>query len=184
MKILWPSFNLFLPVTLAVAVACGCQTPAEKKSRKLLSTLRLHLEATRNSTKAYERVPVYRAKPVWVNVEKVPFLTEGHVTRAQVRDVVGGFALSVELDHRGAALLEEYTTANRDRRLVIFCQFGDQLKDFRWLAAPVVSRRITDGVLTFTPDATRDEAEEIARGLNNVAKRVQGKWIDQEWIDR
>jgi hypothetical protein len=52
------------------------------------------------------------------------------------------------------------------------------LKDCRWLAAPVISHRIGDGVLVFTPDATREEAEEIALGLNNVAKKTH-TWIDK-----
>jgi hypothetical protein len=43
----------------------------------------------------------------------------------------------------------------------------------RWLAAPVIPRRISNGVLTFTPDASREEADLIAIGLNNVAKKVQ-----------
>ena len=32
-------------------------------------------------------------------------------------------------------------------------------------------------MFTFTPDATREECEEIAVGLNNVAKKVQ-LWPD------
>ena len=34
---------------------------------------------------------------------------------------------------------------------------------------PRIATRITDGVLAFTPDATRAEAERIVRGLNNAA---------------
>ena len=37
------------------------------------------------------------------------------------------------------------------------------------MAAPRIARRISNGVISFTPDATRDEAEQIAIGLNNVA---------------
>jgi hypothetical protein len=29
--------------------------------------------------------------------------------------------------------------------------------------------------LTFTPDATREEADQIVLGLNNVAEKIQGK---------
>ena len=41
----------------------------------------------------------------------------------------------------------------------------------RWLAAPRINKRIADGVLVFTPDATREEAEQIALGLNNLAQK-------------
>jgi len=37
------------------------------------------------------------------------------------------------------------------------------------LAAPLIQRRISDGVLSFTPDATRADTDEIALGLNNEA---------------
>ena len=45
--------------------------------------------------------------------------------------------------------------------------------ELRWLAAPILQQRIRDGLLVFTPDATREEAERIVRGLKNVAKTVQ-----------
>jgi preprotein translocase subunit SecD len=177
MKIRWNRFNIYLVVTLAAVAVCGCRTSGDINPKKLLSTLRLHLEVSRDGTKANEPVPVYRAQPVMINVEKAPFLTEANVAEAKVIDGVGGFALSIRFDRPGSALFEEYTTANHGRRIVVFSQFGDKIKDYRWLAAPVITRRITDGVFTFTPDATREEAEEIAFGLNNVAKKVQ-RWTD------
>jgi preprotein translocase subunit SecD len=111
-------------------------------------------------------------------VEKEPFLTEGHVSTASVVDVVGGFALSIQFNRQGAGVLEEFTVQNRSRRIAVFSQFGEKILDYRWLAAPVINHRIADGVFVFTPDATREEAEEIASGLNNVAKKVS-TWIDK-----
>ena len=173
-------FNTYLLVTLtAAAVAvCGCQSTGDKKPKNLLSTLRLHVEAGLDGTKASESVPVYREKPVWVNVEKLPFLTEANVASASVIDGVGGFALSIQFDHDGIVLLEGCTAANRGRRMAVFSQFGKEIKDYRWLAAPLINRRISDGILVFTPDATREEAEEIALGLNNVSKKVH-TWVDR-----
>jgi preprotein translocase subunit SecD len=113
-----------------------------------------------------------------VNVDKTPFLNESNVSGAKVVDVVGGFALRIQFDHAGTAMLEQYTVANRGRKIAVLSQFGEELKNLRWLAAPFISRRITDGVLLFTPDATREEAEEIALGLNNVVKKTQ-TWIDK-----
>jgi preprotein translocase subunit SecD len=165
--------NIYLVLLLALAAVCGCKTSEETDPKKLLSTFRLHLEASRDGTKANEPVPIYREKPVMINVEKQPFLTEGNVAEAKVIDVVGGFALRIRFDHAGTGLFEEYTIANRGRRIAVFSQFGAQIKDFRWLAAPIIAHRITDGVFTFTPDASREECEEIAVGLNNVAKKTQ-----------
>ena len=116
-------------MALAAAAVCGCQTSGENRPKKLLSTLRLHLEASRDGTKANEPVPIYREKPVMVNVEKTPFLTEADVAEAKVIDVVGGFALRIQFNHAGHRLLEEYTTANRGRRIAVFSQFGEEIKD-------------------------------------------------------
>ena len=44
------------------------------------------------------------------------------------------------------------------------------MKD-RWLGAPRVTHRIKDGVLIFTPDTDREEAEQIVLGLNNLAEK-------------
>jgi preprotein translocase subunit SecD len=180
MMIRWERFNIYLLVTVAVAAAvvCGCQSTAKQKPAKLLSTLRLHLGAGRDVARASRPVPVYRQNPIMINVEKEPFLSEGNVAEAKVIDVVGGFALRIRFDGAGTALLEQCTTANRGRKIAVFSQFGEEIKDSRWLAAPVIARRITDGVFTFTPDATREEAEEIALGLNNVAKKVR-IWNDK-----
>lgn len=41
----------------------------------------------------------------------------------------------------------------------------------RWLAAPLINAPISDGVLLFTPNTTRSEADAIALGLSNVVKK-------------
>jgi hypothetical protein len=75
----------------------------------------------------------------------------------------------VQMNPQGTRLLEQYSLAGRDKRAAIFSNF-DQV---RWLAAPKLSRRISDGVLVFTPDCTREEADRIVRGLNNLAKQIK-----------
>lgn len=160
-------FNIYLLLALvAVAASSGCKTFGKKKEA---STLRLHLEVNEDASGASSPVPVYRASPVYVNVEKQPFLNEATISKASVVDVMGGFAIFVQYDRKGSWLLEQYTTANKGKRMAIFSQFGE----VRWLAAPVITKRITDGALVFTPDATREEAERIVRGLNNVAKEMK-----------
>ncbi len=180
MMIRWDRFNIYLlgALVVAIAAACGCRSPEERQQRKLLSTLRLHVEASRDGTQADEAIPVYRAKPVWIRIAKTPVLTEANVSEAAVVDAVGGFALRIQFDHEGAMLLNQCTAMNRGRKIAIFSQFGKELRDARWLGAPVISRHITDGVLIFTPDATRTEAAEIALGLNNVHRKIR-TWVDR-----
>jgi len=179
MMIRWERFNTYLlaAVAAAAAVVCGCESTGKPGSKKLLSVLRLHVAASPDATGAQKTITVYRQNPVNISVEKQPFLSEGNVAEAKVIDVVGGFALSIKFDQLGTSLLEEYTAANRGRRIAVFTQFGEKIEHSRWLAAPVIGR-IADGVFTFTPDATREEAEQIALGLNNLARKVQ-KW--NEW---
>jgi preprotein translocase subunit SecD len=168
-------FNTYLCVILALAMTCGCQT-AESKRKKQVSTLEFHLEVRPDARESSERnieAKILRDHPITITVQKAPFLSEAYIKEVKVIEVTGGFALRVQFDKHGTWLLEEFTAENLGKRIAVLSQFGDQLKETRWLAAPMTSHRIPDGVLTFTPDATREEAEQIALGLNNVAKKVQ-----------
>jgi len=167
-------FNLYLIALLVLALAAGCATE-ERKRRHQPSKLDVHLEVPPDGTNLSEPVPIYRAKPVMVNVQREAFLTELHVKEAKVVDAVGGFAIQIQFDRQGTWLLEEFTNQYHGRRFAVHCDFGEQLKENRWLAAPIVSRGISDGVFIFTPDATREEAEQLVLGLNNVAREVQKK---------
>src|ERR1051325_3258877 len=159
MKIRGTAFNTLL-LWLAAALLAGCAASGGK-FKKEASTLRLHLEVTPDGTAHNAPVPIYRAHPVYVNVEKDPFLSEGYIQKAEVVNDLAGFSIRVQYEQKGAWLLENVTTANKGRRIAIFSQFGEA----RWLAAPILGQRITDGVLQFTPDASREEAERIVRGL-------------------
>lgn len=172
MKIRRLRFNLYLCVALAVFV--GCQTAARKRKHQP-STLRVHVQVHPDGTNMSEPVPIFRERPVMVNVDKIPALTEANVAEAKVVDAVGGFAIRLQFDRQGTWLLEQRSVEHRGQRFAIYCQFGPGLKESRWLAAPIVSRRIPDGVLVFTPDASRTEAEEIVLGLNNIARAVKKK---------
>jgi len=169
-------FNTYLLFLFAALLACGCSST--KKKDEPLSTLRIHMETTAAPMDFSINVPVYRAKPVPITVDKEPFLTELNVASAKVADVMGGFALQIEFNHSGAMLLEQYTTANPGRHIAIYSMFGKTKEDSRWLGAPIITRHISNGVLAFTPDASREESERIALGLNNYAKKSleKSKW--------
>ena len=178
MKIGRIRFNIYLLLGLALVLACGCQTRGDDKD-KVMATLRVHLEVAPESMDFSTSVPVYREHPVMVTVDKSPFLTEANVESAKVVDVRGGFDLEIKFDRRGTWLLEEYTTTNPGKHLAVFSEFGvKKSRTSRWLAAPIIYRRISNGILSFTPDASREESERIALGLNNVAKKINeaSKW--------
>jgi preprotein translocase subunit SecD len=166
-------FNSYLGCLTAIALLTGCQT-ADSNPKKQAALLRVHLEVNPDGSDRNELVPVTRAK-LMVNVEKAPFLTEIDVAEAKVIEVMGGFSLQIRFNRRASLLLEQYSATNPGKRFAIFSQFGEKLREGRWLSAPLIARRVSDGVLTFTPDATRQEAEQIALGLNNVAAKIKSK---------
>jgi preprotein translocase subunit SecD len=172
-------FNLYLVIALMVGLAAGCRSPegkAKSKEKKLLSTFRLHLETKTDPMGRTETAEVYRDNPVKFTIDKAPFLTEGSVKEATVTEVPGGFALQIQFDRQRSWLLEQYTSANRTKHLLIFSQFfapgEDKLNKGRWLSAPQIRNHITDGLLIFTPDATKEEAQRFAIGLNHVAEKL------------
>ena len=84
-------------------------------------------------------------------------------------DAIGGFALQFQFNRHGTAVLESYTTSSKGKRMAIFCQFTDS----RMLAAPMITKRKTTGIIRFTPDCTREEAEQIVKGLTNAIKEIK-----------
>ncbi len=183
MMIGWQRFNLYLMLVLGPGLICGCHTSeskrAESKSKKIVALLHLHQENNPDASERTQQIAVYRDHPVTFTVDRAPFLTEGAIKEAKVIDTVGGFALSIQFDRQGSWLLEQYTSANRGRHIAVFSQFvnpnEEKINQGRWLAAPLIQNHITDGLFIFTPDASRQEAEQIALGLNHVAMRVQDK---------
>jgi hypothetical protein len=163
-------FNLYLLAAFVAVAACGCQTAQDKKDKEL-ATLRIHLESGPEDLDRSIQVPLYRAQPIQMQIQRDPVLTEAHVASAHVVDVLGGFDLMIQLNRQGTMLLQQYSATYSGRHFAVFSQFGLKGKETRWLAAPKFSRLISNGILQFTPDASREEAEEIAKGLNNIAKK-------------
>jgi preprotein translocase subunit SecD len=167
------SFNIYLAVVVVAAALTGCQSPTRKAEKKP-AFLKVHMEAP--ARVSAQTATVFRQAPMTVNVEPRPFLTEELVKTASVIDTLGGFAVRIEFNRSGRHLLEQYTAGNNTRRLLIFGRWTDpedpKKEVDRWIGAPRVSQAITNGMLLFTPDASREEAERIALGLRNAAKKL------------
>lgn len=182
MKIRRLGFNFYLAAALALLALCGCQSE-QRERKKVLSTLRLHQETPNDPTGNSEVVVVHHDPEIKFTIAKEAFLTGNSIQDAKVIDVIGGFALKLQFDRQGTWLLEQYSAASRGRHFAIFSQFVNpgekKLNKGSWLAAPQISNIITNGSLTFTPEVTRPEAEQIALGLNNVARKLEtGKQPD------
>jgi preprotein translocase subunit SecD len=166
MKIRFLSFNIYL-LLAALLFSSGCYSPEEKEKREM-STIRMFLESNNDGTE--HTGPVYvTSKKYEVNIDKEPFVTEGDVDHAQVVDGIGGFEIQVSFNAHGTLMLEMVTTSNKGKRMVIMTQ-SPQTK---WIASPMIQKKIASGTLVFTPDCTRQEADRIVSGLNNVAKKIK-----------
>lgn len=175
MKSLARRFNIIFMI-LAALLMVGCSSADKKKDKKdkkkdkQATALRFHLEVNRDGTPYNGAVPIQRSNPILVNVERTPILDENNLRKAEVVavDDFGGFAIKLTFNERGTFYLDNLTTQHKGRRLAVFCHWTED----RWLAAPIIKKRIPDGVLVFTPDANREEAERIVAGLNNVIKTL------------
>jgi hypothetical protein len=168
------TFNLyFILLCCFIVPACKTTEPPrtkeEKKKDDQASTIRLHLEVNRDGTPYNSGVPIYRGSPFLVNIERNPFLNEIDLQQASVVDAVGGFMIHLQFNRHGALILENVTTSYKGKRIAVHSNFGES----RWLAAPIIQRNVSDGTLVFTPDATREEAERIVRGLNNLVAAIK-----------
>ncbi len=159
--------NLILLILIGSAV--GCKTTGGEDD-DVYSLLRLHLEVRSDGGQRTGYVPIYRANPVQICVQNEPFLDGGSVRDASVVEAFGGgFSLRIQFDERGIKILETVSVAHRNKRIAVYGNFSDS----RWLAAPMMVEAIRDGVFIFTPDATREEAERLAEGLNRVAVELE-----------
>lgn len=172
MKVCAQRFNIYFTLVLVLTTICGCQTGKKDKPEDRVSALRIHLEAKADNFGTSQTVSVMRHDPVLITIGRDPILTEASIIRSDVIDTPGGFAIQVRFDESSALTLEQYTASNPGQHFAIFGQWGDKLKEGRWLAAPMITRRISNGVLAFTPDASRAEADQLVLGLNNVARKL------------
>jgi preprotein translocase subunit SecD len=114
-----------------------------------------------------------RSDPVLITIARDPILTEANIAAARVIDTPGGFAIEIQFDENGSWLLEQYSAANPGGHFAVFGQWGDKLANGRWLAAPLITHRIANGALSFTPDTSRAEAGQLVLGLNKVAAKIR-----------
>ncbi len=169
MKVLTRRFNIYLALAVLLGLACGCQTGKKTQT----AALRVHIESSPDPASDGVQVSVIRSDPVLVNVKRQPILSEVNLIEAKVIEAQGGFALSFRFDGNGTWMVEQYSAANPGRHFVIFCQWSEKATDGRWLAAPLITHRIANGALVFTPDCSREEADQLVLRLNAAAKEIR-----------
>ena len=166
-------FNLYLMPALLASLLCGCATSTPKPPEAIV---RIHAEATEDTSFA-RQIKVFKNESTTMIVYQTPMLSEGDLVDARVVEVIGGFAIALRFNPTGKWNLDQYTSLNIGRHYAIFVTFGKEPKISRWIAAPIISDRITDGMIIFTPDCTREEAVELVGGLlkSKVASEMDRK---------
>ncbi len=180
----WPArINTFLPVFTALGLAAalsGCASDPDKKKEpkkdKEVAALRIHVEQRENGEGGKE-VSVLRASPVTFKIEKEPFLDERDLKSAKLEETFTGFAITLRTTLHGRLLLEMNSVSRLGRHLAIVStwEVGKDKTETRWIAAPQLKAALRDGTLTFVADCTREEAEHIVRGINNVAIKLENQ---------
>jgi preprotein translocase subunit SecD len=166
-------FNVYLILMLMLATAgTGCALFHKKKAEPV-GAVRVHIESPDSVESDSQTVSVLRADPVMVTIAKEAILTEASLLKATLVTSPGGFYVELQFDSTGALTLEQFSAAYGGKHFVIFGQWGVKLKDGRWLAAPIIQGRNANGRLAFTPDMTREEAQQWVDGLNHTAKKLQ-----------
>jgi len=166
MKKVFASFNLYFILAILIG---GCATSEKSKQKKEESTVRLHLEVPQTDDNGASGVVLVTKQRIPINVDREPFLTEGELHHAEIVASPGGFAVALNFADHGMFQLDMVSTSNKGRRVAILAQFPKS----HWVAAPMLVHRISNGVFTFTPDLTLEEAQRFVRGLNNVAEKAR-----------
>jgi hypothetical protein len=179
-------FNRYLwcLLALAVGVAVGCTSLEDRRKNRVHYTeLWLHAVGPQASPDT-NRMMIIEVAGMRMPVHRRPFLTEEHLVDATVIDSPGGgYALQLRFDDHGRLLLESHSTANRGNHVAVFARYGirkDQKKtplEERWLAAPLITRPLVEGVIVFTPSVSKVELYQIVDGLQKAAELAAKPWV-------
>ncbi len=190
MQVSVPWFNTLLVLALLLAAPIhsmaaesantGGTETAPKKSKKekkpkLLKSLRVYVETKHDIDERSLPAVVGRSSPMKFRVEKLAILNEVHIEAATLLDQRESFQVQIKFNSLGTRILEAYTSAAAGRHLLIMTDLDD---GGRWVAAPLIRRRIGDGKLVFTPDASRDEMDRLVKGLNETVERNRKQWLN------
>lgn len=167
-------FNIILVILFAAALGCKTSEEKSKDKTKQASSIRFHVQTNPNDTGRTVQVSVFRSQPLLVTIDRNAALDEGYLEKAEVVDADdhGGTAIKLTFNAAGARRLDALTIEHRGKHVAIHAGWTDS----RWLAAPLITKRINDGIFIFTPDASREEAERIVNGLQNVIKKLNERY--------
>lgn len=147
-----------------------------KKASERMAVIRFHIEVTDDGNAA--KAEVIRSRPQSFPIDKAPFFDERDVVGAQIVETPdGGFILQIDGTEHGRNALEMTTASANGRHILIYGEWIDdsETSSSRWLAAPMIRSPIRNGVIRFSVDADREEAQQFVDGINNVAIKLKNQ---------
>ena len=147
-------------LVMAMLIATGCALFGGRKPM----TLRIHEQADGAVPEGHRREVQIPKTGLTLIVDPFPVLTERDVEVAELYETSGGLAVMLRFDAHGMFVLDEVTTRDRDRYLVVF------LND-RPVTARLVDQRLVHGQFLLEGDFTDAEARQLIDDLNRMAKK-------------
>lgn len=145
---------------MALLLAAGCATSGNHKPM----TLRIHEQVDTGLPEGHWREVQIPKTGLTLRVDPFPVLTERNVEVAEPYETSGGLAVMLLFDAHGMFVLDEVTTRDRGRYLVVF------LND-RPVTARLVDRRLVHGQFLLEGDFTDTEARQLINDLNQMARK-------------
>lgn len=171
-------FNTVFSLTVLLALGCASSgASASGKKKKPIKFFRVHLETRHDIPERSMAAEVGRSSPMRFMSEKLPILNETHVAESSLIPETGGFEVRIKFTSVGSMLLQNYTSAAVGKHLLLMTEIDGEV---RWLAAPLIQRRIDDGILLFVPDASKEEMGRLVDGLNSAVRKKRQRWLEQD----
>src|SRR5436190_22799225 len=130
MKIGTFRFNTYFAVAMVALLGAGCASSkpdhdeaGKKKKKRQEAVLKLHLEINADGTDRVGTATVGRSAPFTMSIEKKAFLTQLQIVNAQLLETQGGYSISLQFDHKGTWMLDQYSTANKGRHIAVWAEY-------------------------------------------------------------
>ena len=150
-------------LAMALLLAAGCAMFGGGKPQV---TLRIHEQVDNALPESHSREVQIPKMGLTLRVDPFPVLTENNVEVAEPFETTGGLAVMLRFDVHGMFVLDEVTTRDRGRYLVV-------LLNDRPVTAWLVDQRLVHGQFLLEGDFTDAEARQLIDDLNLMVKKRQ-----------
>jgi hypothetical protein len=163
-------------VLAMVVVLGGCSAPMINKDNALLA---IFVETKTEDPDLARRVEWFRSAPRTAWLESKPvFQPLHHMERAELVQTADGVpAIRLIFNQRGKRVLTNVTTVQVGRRFFMMAWYRQNPDDKemkpRCIGVSHIEKPNNSGQFVFLPDTTKDEAKQLVKGFNNLAKKIQ-----------